>query len=592
MKDLLEVNNVHLWEKSEIVLEAQNSYPNPYTDVKVWVDLEGPHFEKRIYGFWDGGNVFRVRVVATAPGKWEWRSGSDRSDPGLRGKSGTFEAMEWTAEEKEENLCRRGFIRTSENRHALEHADGTPFFLLGDTWWATPSFRFRWYEEEKERSIGPEMGFKEMVRYRKKQGFNSVALIASHPAWANDGYPATIRLEDEEETVVRDAWPQPGSESAEDMHNEGGRPFLFPGKVPGYEDVFPDVDRINPDYFRHLDKKIDYLNSQGFVPFIEVARRDVSQAWKKFYDWPQSYVRYIQYVFSRYGANNCILSPIHFDTDYMSIPSREYNDPANLVFEEYGPPPFGNLISTNAHLSNFRNFGGPEEARWLSLYQVGNFSREHFQYWHLSEIFDLPEPKPVLNGEPYYAGCPLGWPHDEPPNGPEEDALYCRSAMYGSVLCGGLAGHIYGAQGLWEGAVEEEADPQMWESLTWESGAQMEYLKKFVLSEGERYQELVPRREFLTPNKSGDHIGYTGWAYCAGTADRDFFLLYFEKDCPQATFRGSLPGTNYRARWFNPRRGEWIDLGDQLQGDESTGLIELPRPPSNEDWGMKLLQVA
>ena len=41
---------------------------NPYADVTVWVDLEGPGFSKRVYGFWDGGREFTVRVLATARG--------------------------------------------------------------------------------------------------------------------------------------------------------------------------------------------------------------------------------------------------------------------------------------------------------------------------------------------------------------------------------------------------------------------------------------------------------------------------------------------------------------------------------------------
>ena len=28
---------------------------NPYTDVVCWIDLEGPGFARRVYGFWDGG---------------------------------------------------------------------------------------------------------------------------------------------------------------------------------------------------------------------------------------------------------------------------------------------------------------------------------------------------------------------------------------------------------------------------------------------------------------------------------------------------------------------------------------------------------
>ena len=55
------------------------------------------------------------------------------------------------------------------------------------------------------------------------------------------------------------------------MHNEGGRPFLFPGKAEGYEQVLPDLDRINPEYFRYMDRKVDYLGDNGFVSFIEVS---------------------------------------------------------------------------------------------------------------------------------------------------------------------------------------------------------------------------------------------------------------------------------------------------------------------------------
>jgi hypothetical protein len=87
---------VHVWEKQELTFTSSRAFQNPYTDVVVWVDLTGPNFKKRVYGFWDGGSTFRVRVLATAPGKWHWRSGSTPSDSGLRGKSGSFAASEWS----------------------------------------------------------------------------------------------------------------------------------------------------------------------------------------------------------------------------------------------------------------------------------------------------------------------------------------------------------------------------------------------------------------------------------------------------------------------------------------------------------------
>jgi len=51
---------VHVWEKVEITLEAERTYPNPYTDAQVWVDLTGPGFQRRCYGFWDGGGRLRL----------------------------------------------------------------------------------------------------------------------------------------------------------------------------------------------------------------------------------------------------------------------------------------------------------------------------------------------------------------------------------------------------------------------------------------------------------------------------------------------------------------------------------------------------
>ena len=120
--------SVHVWEKVEIVLRAQNTYANPYRDAKVWVDLKGPNFNRRCYGFWDGGNTFRVRVLATAPGSWTWISGSEPADPGLTGKKGNFDAIAWSEADKAANPCRRGMIRPSSNGHAFEPA--TDYLLL------------------------------------------------------------------------------------------------------------------------------------------------------------------------------------------------------------------------------------------------------------------------------------------------------------------------------------------------------------------------------------------------------------------------------------------------------------------------------
>jgi len=594
-------DQTHVWEKVELTFRAKNQYTNPYTQVVAWVDLKGPGFDKRCHGFWDGSNVFRVRILATAPGNWSWRSGSNQKDAGLNNQRGSFTAVEWSEAEKESVPTRRGFIRPTANGHAFEYADGTPFLLLGDTWYAVMTFRFAWNDDDQPRPIGPQAGFKDFLRLRKSQGFNAVAIIAAFPNWANDGQPWEIWLDQGADLGIRSAWVDQGDIAndfprgtwhAKDMTNEGGRAFFFPGKVPGYEQIYPDVDRINPDYFQYMDRKIDYLNAQGFIPVIEVARRDLTSAWAKYYEWPDSYSRYIEYIWSRYQANNCLYSPVHYDYPVMTATTKQLNQAANRVIEKFGPPPFGTLASCNASVSSLLNFGGTNENHWLTFHQIGNL-REHDAYWYLTEIFNATPARPALNGEPYYSG--MTDRRYSPtyrygaPGGTTNDDRDVRSGIYGSFLSGGLAGHIYGSEGIWGADTEPGSSPFMWEAFQWNSANQMKYLKTFAFSEGQRYQDLVPDANLVSPSEISVTKSFTGWAYCARTPEKDFFLAYFEKDYPaHGMIRGALPQSTYRAQWFDPRTGQWSQAGGGDLKANQWGWIQLPDFPSADDWCLKL----
>jgi len=141
------------------------------------------------------------------------------------------------------------------------------------------------------------------------------------------------------------------------------------------------------------------------------------------------------------------------------------------------------------------------------------------------------------------------------------------------------------------GNVEPQAKTRMWEVIQWPSGAQMRHLARFVLSEGRAYQSLVPHAELVSPNRSGPEKDFVGWAYCARTDDKKLFLIYFEKDCPQAKVSGAIPGESYDATWFDPRTGARTEVA--VPDAESDGSILLPTFPdgsskSNLDWALKL----
>jgi hypothetical protein len=516
-----------VWEKRELTFTAERPYANPYTEAVVWVDLNGPGFRKRVYGFWDGGRTFRVRLMATAPGRWTWTSGSDPADPGLSGAEGSFTAIPWTESELEENPLRRGMIRATANGHALEFPDGTPYLAIGDTWYATASNRFKWYDDDAGASD------------RAGRGLQGLRAFPQIPGFQLDQHHSGVsQLEDGRQSVAPDhGRPREDHDSLRlariwngqrQEHGQRGWPaVLLPGKAPGHGMDFPDMDRINPEYFRYLDRKIDYLNANGFVPFIEASRRDSGLCWHKYYSWPESYARYIQYVWSRYQANIAVLSPVHLDIIDETVSPADYTDAIDRAEGRFGKPPFGTLLSANANPSTLENWGQPS---WVTLHQIGNM-REHDNYWYLTEIYGLNPPVPALNGEPYYAGYrdargPGSANYTRGAvGGTERDNEFCRSGLYGSFLSGGLAGHVYGAEGIWGADIEPSAPTKMWDAFRWGSGAQMQYLRTFaLLYRPKRYEELVPMADLVSPNKTRDTLGYEGWAYCARTPDRAVFL--------------------------------------------------------------------
>ena len=479
---------LHTWEMFEITLLAEKEYSNYYTDVTCWVELEGPDFSKRVYGFWDGGNIFKVRVVATKPGKWHWQSSSNQPDDnGLNNKQGVFDAIGWSKKRLAKNPNRHGFIRPSKNGHSLQYADGTPFFLIGDTWLAGTTWRlpFRNAASPDNYEPGPGIGFEDAVTYRKRQGFNSVSMIACFPNWEADENANTYA--DSNGIYLRNAWEKfgypvkGGQMTSKDMRDESGnKPFEMSQIHKGVADF----DRIIPEYFQSLDKKMKYLSEQGFVPLLESVRRDNCPAWKAYFDFNESYSRYIQYLISRYGAYNILFSGIHLDwiPKEYSLTADEFNEALTYHLKKYGPMPFGQPHTTLINNSTYTQFGHGQDCPWLTMHSVGNNPRDHRISAMLDTLFKLTPAYPAINFEPYYTGWDhsLNKPHGERPAvNSARDNYFSRAMMYGSVLSGGLSGHVHGTAAYDITTTGEPAGfrPHIWDALKYESANYMRHLR-------------------------------------------------------------------------------------------------------------------
>ena len=162
------------------------------------------------------------------------------------------------------------------------------------------------------------------------------------------------------------------------MHDENGeRPFVTPGKAPGYPNVCADFDRINPAYFQSLYRKMDYLWGNGFVPYVESVRRDHLPPWIEYHDFDVSFARYLSYLAARYSTHNWIYALIHSDVVREQV---ELDKALNYYYRKYGMMPFGQPTTAMAGRSTLEYFGHTDESPWLKFHTSGNWERDHRMY--------------------------------------------------------------------------------------------------------------------------------------------------------------------------------------------------------------------
>lgn len=119
----------------------------------------------------------------------------------------------------------------------------------------------------------------------------------------------------------------------------------------------------------------------------------------------------------------------------------------------------------------------------------------------------------------------------QPPNS-DRDNYFSRAQMWGSVLSGGLVGHVRGTAAYDITSTGEPAGARhhIWDSLKYKSGNQMQHLHAFIFSEGARYQQLQPHQQHLHPQKAKKSSvrGWDGWSLMMLTQEKDLGMLYYE----------------------------------------------------------------
>jgi len=186
----------------EATLEGP-SHGNPFVDVVLDAQIDGPGISIRVPGFYDGDGVYRVRYMPEVEGEFRFTTESNAAS--LDGVSGSFAVGP-------ADPGSHGPVRVADEFH-FAYADGTRYRPVGTTSYA-------WTHQGDERE-------EETLRSLAESSFTKMRMCV---------FPKSYLFNENEPSL-----------------------FPFPGDLAsGF-----DVQRFSPQYWAHLEKRIDQLGELG-----------------------------------------------------------------------------------------------------------------------------------------------------------------------------------------------------------------------------------------------------------------------------------------------------------------------------------------
>jgi hypothetical protein len=487
---------VALWGRFETRLKGAQGTAE---DTRVTVEFTSPSGKKRnIEGFWDGGAEWGIRLMADEEGTWRYVVRSAPKAEGLDGASGSFDCR---AEKDSKNrFLRHGVLRVAESGTYLEHADGTPFFWLGDTVWTGPAFAT--LED-----------WKTYLSDRAAKKFSVIQYNIVCP-WR---------------TAPTD--------------REGNRAF------EGDKNV-----RINPKFYQRLDRFMDAINGEGFAasPILmwALGQKDPGNFLPE-----EDIEKIIRYEVARYGAHHVV---------WLLAGDNRYDPRSTEKWKRIGRKVFGSglhqPVSTHPTGMNWPWESWRDE-KWLTVfgYQSGHGDDANTLAWihsgPIAKNWQNKPVRPIINLEPPYEDH-LGYQSRKP-----HSAYNVRRAVYWSLLNAPTAGVTYGGHGLWSWQTEPGKTPpdhggtgvaKMWhEALDLPGGVQMKHMA--TLLESLEWWKLRPNQKLLAKQPAdGDALRFVA---AASTEAGDAAVLYLPVGGEVAVDAKPLNDAT-KAEWFNPRDGK------------------------------------
>ncbi len=421
-------------------------------------------------------------------------------------------------------------LQISDTKSYLTEESAEPFFWLSDTWWMALSSRLDFKT------------FQELAKKRKEQGFNTIQLVAG-------------LFPDMDSFDVRGA-------------NSAG----FPWKE-GYSS-------INPNYFDEADKKILYLLEEGFTLCIlgswgyylkKMGLEKMQQHWR--------------YIIARWGAYPIIWCLAGEATMPYYLSSKRASEEKELKegWKQMARyirkiEPFGNLLTLHPMQSSLFEIDA-------SLIDINLLQASHSGYESIAKGVELllktKGKMPTIMDEINYEGILRN-----------TQAEIQRLGFWASVLSGSC-GFGYGANGVWQINSEDTpfgASPSganwgntpLKRALNFEGAKQIGRAKAFL--EQYEWQKLEPMQESIEPKA----IKSDPTAPCVAGVAKELRIAYFFTPITpwdnRYIFHDLEQNGLYELFFWDPQN--FIETEKELLRADSDGKVQMPLPPSLDDWVM------
>jgi hypothetical protein len=488
---------VPLWGRFEAKCTLTEAKPDPDLYDIVAVFQSPTKKEHKVPAFWDGGNVWRARFRPDEVGDWKYAlTGLDAQK---RATVLAFGKFSCTAAKADNRLAQHGPVRVAKAGTHLEHADGTPFFWLGDTVWTGPAF-------------STAADWKDYLADRQKKKFSVVQFNAVCP-WR------TAPTDLEKETAFTDL----------------------------------QLIKINPAYFKRLDARMDAINDAGLVA-APVLIWALTQKDPGIYLREEDCIKLAKYLIARYQAHHVVWI-LAGDNPYNKESAERWKKVGRAVFGDGPHAP----VTTHPTGMNWP-WDTWKDEKWLDVlgYQSGHGDDAKTLKWiHSGPVSQAwkKQTKPIINLEPPYEDH-LGYQSRKP-----HPAYHTRRAVYWSLLAAPVAGVTYGGHGLWSWQTVPGKTPpdhastgvaKTWrEALELPGGGQMTHVVDLFTSLP--WTQLRPAPELLAEQPGGaDPAKFiaAAWAPDATTA-----VLYLPVGGVVQLAKGKLP-EGLKGTWFDPRTGK------------------------------------